>query len=222
MRTQPGPRAHRRTCHAGRPEREARRSRLEPLSRSGSLARLGPAAVLQLPQLPRFRRRHPHRQVRALGGCGPHVHGAGRSRRRRQLRRHLRRQGRAHRTGHHQPAPGISGPAGSAPTSTRRRPASSARASNSAARRATCESIARSSSFSRRSAAPRRWWWSATPIWWKSTCRTSWQSCRSRKLPKGDVALGHRSAQAAHLGNLSYEQRRRIHFDPDREIVLPA
>jgi predicted dehydrogenase len=47
-------------------------------------------------------------------------------------------------------------------------------------------------------------------------------SCRSRKLPKGDGALGHRSAQAAHLGNLSYEQRRRIHFDPDREIILPA
>jgi predicted dehydrogenase len=47
-------------------------------------------------------------------------------------------------------------------------------------------------------------------------------SCRSRKLPRGDVAFGHRSAQAAHLGNLSYEQRRRIHFDPDREIVLPA
>jgi predicted dehydrogenase len=47
-------------------------------------------------------------------------------------------------------------------------------------------------------------------------------SCRSRKLPKGDVAFGHRSAQAAHLGNLSYEQRRRVHFDPDREIVLPA
>src|SRR5215472_62422 len=48
------------------------------------------------------------------------------------------------------------------------------------------------------------------------------ECCRSRKLPNGDVALGHRSAQAAHLGNLSYEQGRRIHFDPDREIVLPA
>jgi predicted dehydrogenase len=47
-------------------------------------------------------------------------------------------------------------------------------------------------------------------------------SCRSRKLSKGDVAFGHRSAQAAHLGNLSYEERRRVHFDPDREIVLPA
>ena len=39
---------------------------------------LGSAAVLQLPQLPRFRRRHSHRQVRALGGCGPHVYGTGR------------------------------------------------------------------------------------------------------------------------------------------------
>lgn len=48
------------------------------------------------------------------------------------------------------------------------------------------------------------------------------ECCRSRRLPNGDVALGHRSAQAAHLGNLSYEQGRRIHFDPDREIVLPA
>ena len=48
------------------------------------------------------------------------------------------------------------------------------------------------------------------------------ESCRSLKLSKGDVAFGHRSAQAAHLGNLSFEQRRRVHFDPDREIVLPA
>src|SRR5262249_38558854 len=40
-------------------------------------------------------------------------------------------------------------------------------------------------------------------------------ACRSHRLSKGDVAFGHRSAQAAHLGNLSYEQRRRIHFDPD-------
>ena len=45
--------------------------------------------------------------------------------------------------------------------------------------------------------------------------------CRSRRTPNGDVAAGHRSAQAAHLANLSYLQRRRIHFDPDRELVLP-
>ena len=44
--------------------------------------------------------------------------------------------------------------------------------------------------------------------------------CRSRKTPNCDVEAGHRSAQAAHLGNLSYAERRRIHFDPDREIIL--
>jgi predicted dehydrogenase len=45
--------------------------------------------------------------------------------------------------------------------------------------------------------------------------------CRSRKMPNGDVAAGHRSAQAAHLGNLSYLQKRRLRFDPERELVLP-
>ena len=47
-------------------------------------------------------------------------------------------------------------------------------------------------------------------------------SCvRSRKLPNGDVYIGHRSAQASHLGNISYMQRRRIDFDPVREEILP-
>ena len=44
---------------------------------------------------------------------------------------------------------------------------------------------------------------------------------RSRKLPNGDVLIGHRSAQASHLGNLSYMQKRRIDFDPGREEILP-
>jgi predicted dehydrogenase len=44
---------------------------------------------------------------------------------------------------------------------------------------------------------------------------------RSRKLPSGDVLIGHRSAQASHLGNISYVQRRRIDFDPIREEILP-
>ncbi|HWB85469.1 MAG TPA: Gfo/Idh/MocA family oxidoreductase [Bryobacteraceae bacterium] len=44
---------------------------------------------------------------------------------------------------------------------------------------------------------------------------------RSRKLPNGDVLIGHRSAQASHLGNLSYMQKRRIEFDPMREDILP-
>ena len=44
---------------------------------------------------------------------------------------------------------------------------------------------------------------------------------RTRKLPNGDVWIGHRSAQASHLGNLAYEQKRRLRFDPDREEILP-
>jgi predicted dehydrogenase len=47
-------------------------------------------------------------------------------------------------------------------------------------------------------------------------------SCvKSRKLPNGDVYIGHRSAQASHLGNISYMQHRRIDFDPVREEILP-
>lgn len=44
---------------------------------------------------------------------------------------------------------------------------------------------------------------------------------RSRKLPNGDVLVGHRSAQASHLGNIAYVQKRRIDFDIVREEILP-
>ena len=44
----------------------------------------------------------------------------------------------------------------------------------------------------------------------------------SRKLPNGDVLIGHRSAQASHLGNIAYLEKRRITFDPTREQILPA
>ncbi len=44
---------------------------------------------------------------------------------------------------------------------------------------------------------------------------------KSRKLPNGDVLVGHRSAQASHLGNISYMQKRRIDFDPGREEIQP-
>lgn len=44
---------------------------------------------------------------------------------------------------------------------------------------------------------------------------------RTRRLPNGDVLIGHRSAQASHLGNIAYLQRRRIDFDPQREEILP-
>jgi predicted dehydrogenase len=44
---------------------------------------------------------------------------------------------------------------------------------------------------------------------------------KTRKLPNGDVLIGHRSAQASHLGNISYMQKRRIDFDVVREEILP-
>jgi hypothetical protein len=44
---------------------------------------------------------------------------------------------------------------------------------------------------------------------------------RSRKLPKADVLIGHQSAQASHLGNIAYLQKRRLEFDPMREEILP-
>jgi len=44
---------------------------------------------------------------------------------------------------------------------------------------------------------------------------------RSRALPNGDVLAGHRSAQASHLGNIAYMQKRRIDFDPVREEIQP-
>jgi len=42
---------------------------------------------------------------------------------------------------------------------------------------------------------------------------------RSRKLPNGDVLIGHRSAQASHLGNLAYARKRRLAFDTAREEI---
>ncbi|MEX2263680.1 MAG: Gfo/Idh/MocA family oxidoreductase [Bryobacteraceae bacterium] len=44
---------------------------------------------------------------------------------------------------------------------------------------------------------------------------------RSRQRPNGDVLVGHRSAQASHLGNIAYLQKRRLKFDPVREEILP-
>ncbi len=44
---------------------------------------------------------------------------------------------------------------------------------------------------------------------------------RTRQLPRGDVLIGHRSAQASHLGNIAYVQKRRLKFDPIREEILP-
>jgi predicted dehydrogenase len=43
----------------------------------------------------------------------------------------------------------------------------------------------------------------------------------NRKLPNGDVLAGHRSAQASHLGNIAYVEKRRLKFDSIREEILP-
>jgi len=45
--------------------------------------------------------------------------------------------------------------------------------------------------------------------------------CRTRKLPNGDVYIGHRSAAASHLGNIAYVQKRRLTYNPEREEILP-
>jgi predicted dehydrogenase len=44
----------------------------------------------------------------------------------------------------------------------------------------------------------------------------------SRKQPNGDVLIGHRSAQASHLGNIAYLEKRRIAFDPVREQIMAS
>src|SRR3954452_3030956 len=44
---------------------------------------------------------------------------------------------------------------------------------------------------------------------------------KSRKKPNGDVLIGHRAAQASHLANIAWVQKRRIRFEPEREEILP-
>ena len=47
------------------------------------------------------------------------------------------------------------------------------------------------------------------------------ECCRTRQRPNADVLIGHRSAQASHLGNIAYMEKRRIDFDAQREEILP-
>jgi predicted dehydrogenase len=56
----------------------------------------------------------------------------------------------------------------------------------------------------------------------QSHVRNFLECVRSRQRPNGDVAIGHRSALASHLGNIAYVEKRRIVLDPIREEVLPA
>ncbi len=45
--------------------------------------------------------------------------------------------------------------------------------------------------------------------------------CRSRQLPNGDIQIGHRSTQVPLLAVEAYLAKRCLHFDPEREEVLP-
>lgn len=47
------------------------------------------------------------------------------------------------------------------------------------------------------------------------------ECCRTRQKPNCDVYVGHRSAMASHLGNISYVEKRRLNFNPQREEILP-
>ncbi|MDX2269092.1 MAG: Gfo/Idh/MocA family oxidoreductase [Bryobacter sp.] len=44
---------------------------------------------------------------------------------------------------------------------------------------------------------------------------------KSRQLPNGDIAIGHRSTQVPLLAVQAYLENRKLRFDPDREEVLP-
>jgi predicted dehydrogenase len=51
--------------------------------------------------------------------------------------------------------------------------------------------------------------------------RQNWLDCiRSRRQPVSDVEIGARSAQVCQLGNIAYQLRRALRWDPDREEFL--
>ncbi len=45
--------------------------------------------------------------------------------------------------------------------------------------------------------------------------------CPIRRTPNCDAYVGHRSTQVALLAVQAYVEKRRVHFDPDREMVVP-
>ena len=205
------------------PAEQAFQSGLGALPGPGEVARLRSAAVLQLARLSRFRRRPGDRPVHALDRRGPHVHGQGHS----ELGAWPPAASTTTRTAAPRRTPSTccwnTRASSPRPSRPRSRPASPARRSRSAAPRAGSGSTAAATS------SP-RWAANAQPIVVQgvdgdidhaTTSTTSWSACSRRKLPNGDVLIGHRSAQASHLGNIAYMQKRRIDFDPVREEILP-
>jgi predicted dehydrogenase len=47
------------------------------------------------------------------------------------------------------------------------------------------------------------------------------QCVESGERPNGDVAIGHRSAVASHLGNIAYLEKRRVRLDPLDDEIIP-
>ena len=48
-----------------------------------------------------------------------------------------------------------------------------------------------------------------------------WLDCiKSRELPTSDVAVGHRSTSAPHLGNIAFRLGRRLRWDPEKEQFI--
>ena len=49
----------------------------------------------------------------------------------------------------------------------------------------------------------------------------NWFECmRNRRRPHADVEIGHRSVTLCHLGTIAREVRRRIRWDPEKEVCL--
>lgn len=51
-------------------------------------------------------------------------------------------------------------------------------------------------------------------------CEDFIECVRSRKRPRANVAIGHRSAIAAHLGNIAYRTGHKIRWDARREEII--
>jgi predicted dehydrogenase len=58
------------------------------------------------------------------------------------------------------------------------------------------------------------------PGWIARPHLQNWIDCiKSRDLPNADVEIGHRSITVCHLANIARQLGRRLHWDPDRELV---
>ena len=57
------------------------------------------------------------------------------------------------------------------------------------------------------------------PGWQAKYHIADWLDCiKTRKLPKADVEIGHRSVSVCHLANIAREIGRKVHWDPKKEV----